>query len=37
MKDFIVIRFLAPGVWEIQVIARRGTDSWVGRGKRCRI
>jgi len=36
MKEMIVIRALANGLWEIQVITRKGTEL-IERGKRCRI
>jgi hypothetical protein len=37
MKEMIVIRSLCPGVWEIQVILRKGRETLIERGKRCRI
>jgi len=37
MKELIVVRSLAAGLWEIQVILRKGPDEMIERGKRCRI
>ena len=37
MKELIVIRSLANGLWEIQVIVRKSRDSMIERGKRCKI
>jgi hypothetical protein len=37
MREMIVIRALANGVWEIQVVTRRGQNETIGRTKRCRV
>jgi hypothetical protein len=37
MKEMIVIRSLENGLWEIQVILRKGPGEMIERGKRCRI
>ncbi len=37
MKEMIVIRALENGLWEIQVLVRKGKDEFIERGKICKI
>ena len=37
MREMIVIRVLANGFWEIQVITKKSKNEFIERGKVCKI
>jgi hypothetical protein len=37
MREMIVIRMLANGFWEIQVVTRKSKNEFIERGKVCKI